>query len=45
VKDIRRIEMLEQMGWIVIRVVAEDRPANILRRVREALAGRRLTVY
>lgn len=26
VKDIRRIEMLEQLGWIVIRVVAEDRP-------------------
>ncbi|HET7075135.1 MAG TPA: DUF559 domain-containing protein [Mycobacterium sp.] len=45
VKDIRRIDMLEQMGWIVIRVVAEDRPANILRRVREALAGRRSTVY
>ncbi|MGB8390549.1 endonuclease domain-containing protein, partial [Mycobacterium sp.] len=26
VKDIRRIEMLERMGWIVVRVVAEDRP-------------------
>jgi Protein of unknown function (DUF559) len=38
VKDIRRLEMLEEMGWIVIRVVAEDRPANILRRVRAAIA-------
>jgi Protein of unknown function (DUF559) len=39
VKDIRRLEMLERMGWIVVRVVAEDSPANILRRVREALAA------
>jgi Protein of unknown function (DUF559) len=37
VKDIRRIEMLERMGWIIVRVVAEDRPAEILRRVRAAL--------
>jgi uncharacterized protein DUF559 len=37
VKDIRRQEMLERMGWIIIRVVAEDGPANILRRVRAAL--------
>lgn len=40
VKDIRRIEMLEQLGWIVIRVVAEDRPADILRRVQAAMAER-----
>jgi hypothetical protein len=39
VKDIRRIEMLERMGWIIVRVVAEDRPADILRRVRAALAA------
>ncbi len=38
VKDIRRIEMLERMGWIIVRVVAEDRPTDILRRVRAALA-------
>jgi len=37
VKDIQRIEMLEGMGWIIVRVVAEDRPANIIRRVRDAL--------
>ncbi|WP_156763811.1 endonuclease domain-containing protein [Mycobacterium sp. 852002-50816_SCH5313054-b] len=40
VKDIRRSEMLERMGWIVVRVVAEDRPASILHRVREALVDR-----
>jgi hypothetical protein len=37
VKGIQRIEMLEQMGWTVVRVVAEDRPATIIRRVRAAL--------
>jgi hypothetical protein len=40
VKDLRRHEMLERMGWTVVRVVAEDRPAGILHRVREALADR-----
>jgi hypothetical protein len=39
IKDIRRLEVLERMGWIVVRVVAEDRPANIVHRVREALAA------
>lgn len=38
VKDIRRMEMLEELGWTVVRVVAEDRPAGIVRRVRAALA-------
>lgn len=37
IKDIRRTEMLERMGWIVVRVVAEDRPASIVRRVRAAM--------
>jgi hypothetical protein len=36
--DVRRLEMLERLGWIVIRVVAGDRPAAIVRRVRAALA-------
>jgi hypothetical protein len=40
VKDIRRLEMLERKGWIVIRVVAEDRPEDIIWRVREAFARR-----
>jgi very-short-patch-repair endonuclease len=38
--DIRRLEILHQLGWIVIRVVAGDRPAGIVRRVKTALAGR-----
>ena len=40
VKDIRRLEMLEGMGWIIVRVVAGDHPADIVRRVRAALATR-----
>jgi very-short-patch-repair endonuclease len=38
--DIRRSEMLERLGWIVIRVVAGDGPADVVRRVRAALARR-----
>ena len=44
-KDIRRLETLQRMGWIVVRVVAGDRPAVILRRVRCALDARRSSVY
>lgn len=40
VKDIRRRELLERMGWIIITVVAEDRPTDIVWRVRDALARR-----
>jgi hypothetical protein len=40
VKDIRRQDPLERMGWIIVRVVAEDSPASILHRVRAALAKR-----
>ncbi|CDO06839.1 hypothetical protein BN977_01633 [Mycolicibacterium cosmeticum] len=40
VKDIRRIAELERLGWIVIRVVAEDRPREVVRRVRAAFARR-----
>jgi very-short-patch-repair endonuclease len=38
--DIRRVEMLERRGWIVVRVVAGDRPADVVRRVRAAMARR-----
>ena len=38
--DITRMEMLHNAGWIVIRVTAKDRPTDILRRVRGALAQR-----
>jgi very-short-patch-repair endonuclease len=38
--DVRRLEMLERIGWIVIRVVAGDRPTDIIHRVRAAFARR-----
>lgn len=38
--DIRRSEMVERRGWILVRVVAGDRPAEIIRRVRAARAQR-----
>jgi hypothetical protein len=38
--DIRRSERLQHQGWILIRVVAGDRPADIVRRVRTALSTR-----
>lgn len=40
VKDIARLRMLEAMGWIVIRVIAEERPAAWLDRVEAALRSR-----
>jgi hypothetical protein len=41
VKDIRRLEMLDQRyGWLVVRVVAEDHPDDVIRRVHEARARR-----
>ena len=40
VKDIRRRERLERMGWIVVTVVAEDRARDVVRRVRAALDSR-----
>jgi hypothetical protein len=44
VKDIWRLESLERMSWVIVRVVAEDHPADILRRIRRALESRSLTV-
>jgi very-short-patch-repair endonuclease len=38
--DLRRSEILQRCGWIVVRVVAGDRPAEVVRRVRGALAQR-----
>jgi hypothetical protein len=40
VRDLRRLKALEECGWIVVRVIAEDRPEDVLRRVHEALRGR-----
>ncbi|OBJ51318.1 hypothetical protein [Mycobacterium sp. 1423905.2] len=40
-KDIRRHEKItHHYGWIVVRVVAGDHPADIIRRVRDAWASR-----
>jgi very-short-patch-repair endonuclease len=39
VKDLRRLEMLQEMGWMIVRVVAEDSPARVLRRVEEAIVA------
>lgn len=40
VKDQRRLRKLAEMGWIVIRVIAEDQPQDVVRRVRDALIRR-----
>jgi hypothetical protein len=37
VKDIRCLQTLQRLGWIVVRVIAEDRKADIIGRVDEAL--------
>lgn len=39
-KDIGRLEALTEAGWIVVRVTAEDTPANVERRVAVARARR-----
>lgn len=38
--DIRRLELVARLGWIVVRVVAGDRPTDIIQRVRSALVQR-----
>jgi len=40
VKDMRRLAVLERKGWIVIRVIAEDDPADVVTRVSNALYSR-----
>ncbi len=40
VLDLRRAQMLERLGWQVIRVVNEDRPTDVVQRVRAALTRR-----
>lgn len=39
-KDIRRMDVLIELGWIVIRVTVEDTPASIIHRIAAALARR-----
>ncbi|MGB3486143.1 MAG: hypothetical protein WBB07_28475 [Mycobacterium sp.] len=40
VRDQRRLRDLARAGWIVVRVIAEDRPEDVLSRVRAALRRR-----
>ncbi|VBA43110.1 hypothetical protein LAUMK13_04370 [Mycobacterium innocens] len=40
VRDMRRLQELEELGWIIIRVIGEDRPEDIVRKTREALQRR-----
>jgi hypothetical protein len=39
-RDQDRLRKLEELGWIVIRVIAEDKPVDVVRRVRGALIRR-----
>ncbi len=39
-RDQWRIRKLEAFGWIIIRVIAEDRAEDVVRRVRDALTRR-----
>ncbi len=38
--DVKRLELVQQRGWIVVRVLAGDAPKGVLRRVRAARAQR-----
>lgn len=39
--DVKRLELAQRRGWIVVRVLAGDGPKDVLRRVRAARARRR----
>lgn len=38
--DVKRLEIAQRRGWLIVRVLADDRPDEILRRVRGARARR-----
>jgi hypothetical protein len=40
VRDQKRLRAFEALGWIIIRVIAEDRPTDVILRVRQALVAR-----
>jgi hypothetical protein len=44
VRDVRRWALLEELGWLIVRVVMEDHPVDVLRRVRRAIASRESAV-
>ena len=39
-KDIIRLEYIQSLGWIVVRVVAGNRPRDVVEHVRRARASR-----
>jgi hypothetical protein len=39
-RDQRRLRTVEAMGWVVVRIIAEDAPGDIIRRVGAALSSR-----
>jgi hypothetical protein len=39
-RDQKRLRKLAELGWIVVRVIAEDRPDDVVHQVREALRRR-----
>ncbi|OBG59399.1 DUF559 domain-containing protein [Mycobacterium sp. E3339] len=39
-RDQHRLRTLDELGWVVIRVIAEDKPEDVIRRVRGALLRR-----
>ena len=39
-KDQWRLRKLADLGWVIIRVIAEDKPQDIIERVRRALIAR-----
>jgi hypothetical protein len=40
VKDQWRLRKLAELGWVIIRVIAEDKPEDVIERVRRALLAR-----
>ena len=40
VKDQWRLRKLADLGWIIVRVIAEDKPEDVIERVRRALLAR-----
>jgi len=44
VRDIGRYDMLDELGWLIIRVVKEHSRGYILRRVHDAFARRRMSL-
>ncbi|BBY65076.1 type IV toxin-antitoxin system AbiEi family antitoxin [Mycolicibacterium helvum] len=44
VRDIGRHDMLEELGWLIVRVVKEHSRAYILRRVHDAFNRRRISL-